>query len=242
MGWKRQTFTLLISLLAVGVAGPLASAQSTSTDYQVNEYYFGTGGELEASSTDYKARQSAGEMAIGRSASGDYQFQGGFNTTDVPLLEVAVDGGEYDLGVLDAATVRSVSATFTIRNYLSSGYVVTLSGAPPTYETHTLNAMSSLAVSDPGTEQFGVNLVDNSSPDVGADVEQQPDGTFSFGTAVAGYDTADMFKFIDGDTIALSPKSSGQTLYTLSIMANITPDTPAGQYTGRLNVVVTPTF
>jgi hypothetical protein len=230
-----------LALLVIG-AGPFAAAQSSSDNYQVNEYFFGSGGELEAGSDNYRARQSAGELVVGNSGSPNYQFQGGFTTTDEPLLEVFVDGGTYDMGVLDAAVVHGTSATFSVRSYLSGGYTVALRGDPPAYEGHTLPPMTALATSSPGTEQFGVNLTANSSPALGADPVQYPDGTFSFGEVVAGYDTSDMFKFVDGDTIAFSLASTGQTAYTLSMIANIAPNTPAGQYAGRLDVIVAPTF
>jgi hypothetical protein len=232
----------LVVLLA-GV-GAQVFAQSASTNYKVEETFFGTGGELDASSSNYMAKQSAGELTVGSAASNNYQFQGGFNTSDTPVLEFAVNGGTYDLGILDASAPGAVTATFTIRNYLSSGYVVTVNGTPPTLSdnTHTLTTMNSFAGSTPGTEQFGVNLADNSNPDVGANPSQLPDSTFSFGQAVAGYDTPNQFKFIDGDTIAFSSKSSGQTSFALSIIANVARETPAGQYGGKLNIQVVPTF
>lgn len=218
-------------------------AQSSSANYKVEESFFGTGGELDASSANYRARQSAGEMTVGNASSANYQFQGGFNTTDVPLLEFAVNGGTYDLGILDASITGSAVASFTVRNYLSSGYVVLVHGASPSEaKGHVLTAMNAAANSTPGTEQFGINLVDNSNPDIGTNPAQVPDGTFGFGSAVAGYDTPNMFKFVDGDTIAFSPKSSGQTNFALSIIANVARETPAGQYGGRLNLQVIPTF
>lgn len=236
---------MAVSLIALAVwAGPIAHAQSSSTNYKVEESFFGTGGELDASSTNYRARQSAGETTVGNSASANYQFQGGFNTTDVPLLEVAVNGGTYDMGDLDISKTGAVTATFAIRSYLSSGYVVYLNGNPPTdpISGHTLAAMSSAAGSTPGTEQFGVNLADNGNPDIGSNPAQVPDSTYSFGTAVAGYDTSNLFKFVDGDAIAMSPKSSGQTNYALSIIANVARSTPSGSYGGHLNVQVVPSF
>ena len=226
-------------------AGPVVHAQSSSTNYKVEESFFGTGGELDAASPNYRAKQSAGETVVGNSASTNYQFQGGFNTTDQPLLEVAVNGGTYDMGVLDYGTTGAIMASFTVRNYLSSGYVVILTGDAPSISTpvpHTLTPMSAAATSQPGTEQFGVNLVDNGNPDIGANVAQVPDSTYSFGTPVTGYDTPNYFKFVSGDTIAMSSKSSGQTNYALSIIANTSRSTPAGQYGGHLNVQVVPTF
>jgi hypothetical protein len=243
--WRRELAVLGVSLLALLVwVGPVAYAQSSSTNYMVEESFFGTGGELDASSSNYRAKQSAGETAVGNSASNNYQMQAGFNTTDIPLLEFYVDGGEYDMGVLDMSTTGGVQANFTIRNYLSSGYVVVLNGSPPTLAgaSHQLPGMSSAGGSTPGTEQFGVNLADNGNPNIGADPVQVPDATYSFGTAIAGYDTPNLFKFIDGDTIAMSPKSSGQTNYTLSMMANVARETPAGEYGGHLQLQVVPTF
>jgi hypothetical protein len=155
-----------------------------------------------------------------------------------------VNGGTYDMGNLGIGTTGAVVASFTVRNYLSSGYVVILNGKSPTDPAsgHSLAAMSVAATSVPGTEQFGVNLVDNGSPDVGSNPAQVPDSTYSFGTPVAGYDTANFFKFLDGDTIAMSPKSSGQTNFALSIIANVARSTPSGQYGGHLNLQVVPTF
>ena len=228
-------------------ASPVTLAQSSSSHYKVEESFFGTGGELDASSTHYKAKQSIGETAVGNAKSQNYQFQAGFNTTDTPLLELAVDGGEYDMGFIDASKTGSAVATFSVRNYLSSGYVIQLNGNAPSLTStsgtpHTLPGMNPAAEPEAGTEQFGVNLVDNGNPDIGADVAQIPDNTYSFGSPVAGYDTANFFKFVDGDIIAFSPKSSGQTNYSLSMIANVARNTPAGQYGGHLYVQVIPTF
>lgn len=244
-GRKQLLLVMLgLAVLTVGVFAPSVFAQSASSNYKVEESFFGTGGELDASSAGYRAKQSAGEMTVGNSASANYQFQGGFNTSDEPILEFAVNGGTYDLGILDYGNTNSVMATFSVRNYLSSGYVVRVNGSPPslTDSSHTLAAMGTLDTSQPGEEQFGINLVDNGNPDVGVDPQQIPDNTFSFGQAATGYDTPNMFKFVDGEYIAFSNKSSGQTSYSMSIIANVARETPAGQYGGTLNVQVIPTF
>lgn len=242
----RRTFLGVASSLVVAavlVFAPHAYAQSSSNNYKVEESFFGTGGELEASSPNYKAKQSAGETAVGNASSSEYQFNAGFNTSDAPLLELAVDGGVYDLGVLDAAQARFTSANFSVRNYLSQGYSVQFSGQPPQEFTgHMLTPIDPLAQSAPGTEQFGINLRDNTTPNVGNEPVQIPDSTFSFAQVVNGYDQPDWFKFVDGDIIAASNKSSGKTSFTISFIANISKDTPAGEYGGSFSVIVTPTF
>jgi hypothetical protein len=243
---KRRTFAGVASSLVVAavlIVAPHIYAQSSSTNYKVEESFFGTGGELDPSSPNFKAKQSAGETAVGNSVGTQYQFNAGFNTSDAPLLELAVDGGVYDLGVLDAAQPRFTSANFSVRNYLSQGYTVQFAGQlPQEYNGHTLAPMSTVAQSTPGTEQFGINLRDNTTPNVGNDPVQIPDNTYSFGDAVNGYDTPNWFKFVDGDVIAASTKSSGKTSFTISFVANISNDTPAGEYGGVFSVIVTPTF
>lgn len=241
---KLLALGVCAGVLIIGSASSVL-AQSASPTYKVEETFFGTGGELDASSPQYRAKQAAGEMTVGNSASFSYQFQGGFNTSDIPLLEFAVNGGVYDLGVLDVASTKSAVATFSIRNYLSSGYVVLASGLSPSTTsgtTHTLTSLTVPSSSVPGTEQFGINLVANTNPVVGAVPAQQPDTSFSFGSASPDYATANLFKFVSGDTVAFSPKSSGQTNYSLSMIANVARNTPAGQYGGRINMQVIPTF
>lgn len=235
-----------LALVMLGSTPLVAAQQSSSTNYKVNEVFFGSGGELHACSASYCSKQAAGELAIGNMKSSNYQVQGGFNTSDEPILELAVSGGTYDLGTLDAAVTHGAQATFTIRNYLSSGYVVRLAGALPQMtsgaNSHTLAAMSTATTSNVGSEQFGVNLRANTSPSIGADVQQLPDSSFGFGAPASGYSTVNNFKYVDNDVIASSPKSSGTTLYTLAMIANIATSTPAGAYTGHLSVIVIPTF
>lgn len=243
---KRRVFVGFLSGIALAaflVVAPYAYAQSSSPNYRVEESFFGSGGELDATSPNFRAKQSLGELAVGNASSSEYQFNAGFNTSDAPMLEVAVDGGVYDLGVLDAAQPRFTSANFSVRNYLSQGYTVQFAGQPPQeFGGHTLTPMGVLAQSTPGTEQFGINLRDNTTPNVGNDPVQIPDSSFSFGDAVNGYDQPDWFKFVDGEVIAASNSSSGKTSFTISFIANISKDTPAGEYGGSFSVIVTPVF
>jgi hypothetical protein len=235
---------VLAALLAV-IFMPSVHAQLTSPSYKVDETYFGTGGELDASSPSYKAKQSAGEITVGNTGSAGYQFNAGFNTTNAELLEVAVSGGTFDLGILDAASTAASSTTFTIRNYLATGYVVQLSGTSLRSAgggAHTILALTAPTTIAPGTEQFGVNTVANTVPSVGANPVQLPDSSFSYGSAASDYDTPNYFKFVDNDIIAESLKSSGMTQYTLSFIANISNNTPSGEYGASLSVIVIPTF
>jgi hypothetical protein len=241
----RKTQIIIGLFLALILPVGIVAAQYTSTSYQAEETFFGTGGELDNQSANYKAKTAVGELGVGNVSSPNFQAQAGFNTSDRILLELNVNGGLFDFGTLDTTKAVARTTTFTVRDYLSSGYTVHLNGTPPKYANYTLNSMSSGASSNPGTEQFGINLAANNLPDVGpfgAVPSQVPDSTFGFGYAVAPYNTSNLFKYVEGDTIARSDKSTGITLYTLSMMANISRTTVGGTFATSLFVQAVPTF
>jgi hypothetical protein len=64
----------------------------------------------------------------------------------------------------------------------------------------------------------------------------------SFGEAAAGYNTANQFQYASEAIVARSYQSSGRTDYTVSMIINISNQTPAGRYAGDFSVVVTSVF
>ena len=126
--WGKRSKIGVMLLLTLAFAwqttGVGLAYQSQSSNYAVDEAFFGTGGELESASANYKAKLAAGEMTVGNSASANYQMQAGFNTSDIPLLEFAVDGNTFDMGILHGQTTGLATTGFRVRNYLSSGYVI----------------------------------------------------------------------------------------------------------------------
>jgi hypothetical protein len=91
-----------------------------------------------------------------------------------------------------------------------------------------------------GAEQFGINLVANTQPEsFGANPDQ---GQFGAGSASPNYGTSNQYRYVNGETIATSPKSSGITTYTVSYIINVGSLTPGGQYTSNQAIVCTPTF
>ena len=226
---------------------PLASAQqSSSTNYSVNEVYFGSGGDLNDCSTNYCAKNSVGELNVGKASSTNYQEQAGFNQERDPSLTLNVMGGVTDIGVLSTGSTKTTTSTFSIKSYLASGYSAQIIGVPPTNSLPTnprLHNLTTPTASSAGTEQFGINLVANTSPATfGSAPVQVPDSTFGFGTAASGYNTANLYKYNNGDVIATSASSSGETDYTISYIFNISPLTPAGTYVYNGVIVATSTF
>lgn len=219
--------------------------QSSSTNYSVDEVFFGSGGELEACSTSYCSKQSAGELAAGETSSTNYRAQAGFNTNREEYLEFIVNNANIDLGYLGETYTSFTSATFSVKAYLAHGYTVINAGDPPETNDvtpHTLTALTTPTAASVGVEQFGINLVDNSAPNVGATRTQDPDNTFSFGEPTGDYDNVNQYKYVKGDAIASSNRSSGQTTYTVSYIYNMAANTVAGTYTFNHDMVAVGTY
>ncbi len=219
------------------------SAQSASSNYSVNETFFGTGGELDASSTNFRAKQSAGETTVGNTTSTNFQAQGGFNTTDQPFLEFSVTGSNTDLGVLSTGNTGHTTGVFAIRTYLASGYIIQTASDPPKNSNYFLSPLATPTASSAGTEQFGINLVHNTSPtSFGSDPVQIPDSSFGFGTVASGYNTTNLYKYVKYDTVASSNQSSGTTQYTVSYIYNISTTTAGGTFSFNHVLVATSTY
>ncbi len=232
----------LALVLTLGLSGTAAAVTSSSTNYMVNETQFGIGGSQHDCSATYCAKTSAGDLVVGSGKSTTYSAQFGFNTTSDPMLEVLVVGGSQNMGVLNATTTGSLSAVIKVRNYLSQGYVLQMTGSGLSQGLHTLTNLASPTTSQQGAEQMGINFAANTTPSVGAAPVQVPSSAFSFGTVDAGYSGANLFKYVNGDIVGRSTKSSGETDYTMSMIVNVSNVTPGGQYTGSFSAVVTPIF
>jgi hypothetical protein len=229
---KNASFALAMLILFFEVGA--ARAQYYSTNYAANEVFFGVGGTgyNNESSTHYESQVTIGDTGVGNSKGTAYQAEGGFNTSTDPFLEFVVNPASIDLGVLTTATAGTATDTFLVEDYLSTGYVIFNDATAPSDGSHTMTNLTSPTGSIPGTEQFGINLVANTSPvTFGAAPVQQPDSTFSYGQVSAGYGTANQFKYVSGQTIAYSNSSSGETDYTMSFLYNISSATPTGLYT-----------
>lgn len=235
----------LITAVFITMLLPLpVLAQSSSTNYSIEESFIGPGGLLDAGSSNYSLRASLGDTGVGNSASASYQIYGGYTTTAEEYIEVFVPSDVVDLGVLDASSTASGSGTFYVRSYLSNGYVVTTTSEPPTNSAgDVIEGMAVRAGPTTGQEEFGINLVANTIlGGFGNPPDQIPDNTFSFGYAATDYDVQDEFKYVVGDTIAQSDSSSGVTEYTISYIMNIEEFTPAGEYVMEHDLVVTATY
>lgn len=241
--WSFAICLLLVAALAVGGGSVVFAETSSSDNFQMTEMQFGGGSTLESCSEAYCAQASIGDLAVGESQGpGDTTASFGPITPDEPSLEVIVDPGESNLGLLNTENTASKTSIVRVRNYLSNGYQMQIVGESPVYSNHNLATPSSPTAAEPGTEQFGINATANTSPNIGANPVYVPSGEFSFGEVVDDYAIPNMFKYTSGETVATSDSESGRTDYTISMIVNISNQTPAGRFTGDFSVVVIPAF
>ncbi len=244
LGVRRYLTVLLLVAVVIfgGVPAYAVSSTSTSPHYQVSETQFGSGATLDSCSGQYCAQASIGDMATGRSASPKSTATFGSNTNSEPLLEVIIDPGQSNLGNLTTEKTATKTMIVKVRNYLSSGYIMQIVGAAPKFNGHSLATLTTPTASKAGTEQFGMNIVANTSPQLGASPVQVPSADFSFGKPEPGYDAANKFKYVSDDVIARSSSESGETDYTISMIINVSNTTPAGHYSADYAAIVTPTY
>lgn len=258
--WKNKKLfrTSVAASIAVLLFPVITYGQAASPNYRLEESYFGSGGEVDASSTNFRARQSTGSLGTGAVSSTNFDSTPGDNTSSDPFLEAAVMVSNIDLGNLSPTTTSFAAAqggdcncTFYVRAYMSSGYTVVTASPTLTSENgDTVDAKSTQGApsSNPNVEEFGINLVANTAPgSFGSNPANIPDNTFADGQAATGYQTPNQYKYAQGDIIARGPATNGnqgvgQTNYTISYIAKIANLTEAGNYTMRHDLIVVPTF
>ncbi len=243
--YKQQASSAVIALVLLVLPLEVSAQTSSSPNYRVDQTLFGTGGELDAQSNSYRSRQSAGELTIGLTESANFRAFAGFNTTDEPYIEFVVTANNIDLGYLGTSDVSTASGLFYVRAWQAGGYVVRTESEPPTNTAGNgdqINPLTTGGGSSPGTEQFGINLADNSAPNIGANPTQSPDSSFSFGEVATNYAIPDTFRYNKGDIVAFSNESSSVTIYTVSYIFNISEATAAGDYSFVHTLVATGTY
>ena len=211
-----------------------------SNNYRFDESVIGGSGLNQESSGSYQLGELIGDLGVGNSASTNYQVNSGYYTTSDPALTFIVDTSAVSFGNFSAAVATTTTSTFQVLDYTSYGYIVQILGSTPTNGSSVIPGLTTNTPSQAGTTQFGINLVANTSPTaVGADPNN---GAFGFGVAAANYNTANSYRYISGETIASGPKSSGNTIYTLTYLVNVSAQTTGGQYTSNQTLVCIGTY
>ncbi len=158
-----------------------------------------------------------------------------------------ITGSAVNLGTFSPVASSTGTSVMSASTNAGFGYVITLTGTTltsganniPAMGTQTLNSAgcSPSCTSGTGTSQFGTNVRGNSSPSIGADVS----GTGT-ATGFGGYNTANSFRFFNGDTVASVSGVTQANLFTNSYVVNVGGDQAAGLYSSTLTYICTATF
>ncbi len=253
--WRHTIGVVIVCGILFAISPVSVKADTyASPNYQINQVFVGNGGSLSLSSPNYSAQASVGALGVGHSSSTNFQAQAGYDTNRSPYLELGVTNSSTSLGTLSSSTTATATAKFLVKAYLANGYVVQTNSPPPSSGSHTLQPLATATASVAGQEQFGMNLVADTNPSslstTSSNPVQNPDNTFSFGSVnpatcasvSSGYNIPNEYKYAEGDVIAASCLSSGETDYTISYIFNVSNTTPGGHYTFNDVIVATATY
>jgi hypothetical protein len=237
---RLACLVVLLTFLSVSFSTITYADTLQSNNYRLDEPAVGIGDLNQSSSANFQGTGSTGLISNGNSASSNYQVNAGSPTTPDPALSFAITNGSGSFDSFSATVGATSTASFSVSNYTSWGYVVQIFGSPPSYGSHSIAPLTTASSPQTGVEQFGINLVANTQP---KSFGTNPDnGQFGFGVVDPNYSTANKFRYVSGDTIASAPKSSGLTSYTISYLVNVSSVTPGGQYTSNQTIVVTGSY
>jgi len=200
----------------------------TSENYMILDDSINPGSGT-GSSANFYEEGTFGETGAGPAWSDNYGIWGGFHyyggSEVPPMLYFSISDDSVDLGTLVPTQVKYGTAAFEAASNATHGYVIYAEGDGLESGSNVIDSMTTPATSSPGTEQFGMNLVANTNPSVGAN----PSG--GTGVAGTGYGTTNNFKFVSGDLFAeTTAPDEDVTYFTMSIIANISNETPPGIY------------
>lgn len=239
LGTVVMAFIAIVFAVGAGAATVLA-VDSSSENYQITEWQFGSGATLDSCSDEYCAQATIGDPGAASSAS---TANFGEVTTDEPMLEVIIEPGESNLGTLSTERTATKVTSVKIRNNFEGGYTLQVVGEAPKFGNHILNTPATPTESRMGTEQFGINLTANTVPTVGSlpvQIQNKEGEENIFGEPTENYRTPNRFMYEDGGVIAQSVMQMGRTDYTISMIVNIANTTPAGHYSGDLALFIVP--
>jgi len=146
-------------------------------------------------------------------------------------------GDNLDLGDFQTYSSNSGSYQFLVATNSGTGYSVSVYGTTLTSGNYIIPSLSQPSPPQYGVSQFGLNLVANTQPSVGAD----PIGDAS-GQPTSNYGITNQFSFNSGDIIASDSHNTLYTKFTNSVMVNISKSQQPGVYSTTLTYIATANF
>lgn len=150
--------------------------------------------------------------------------------TSIPDYDCTTASGNYaDFGELSAANTKSAQTQFLLATNAANGYSVYVSGPTMSSGLSAIPNVTSPDVSRPGTSQFGLNLVANTTPNIGHNVTGPGVGAVS-----PDYGIANRFQYLPGDQVSYAPTTTDFRRFTVSYIVNISKNQPPGIYVSTL--------
>jgi hypothetical protein len=149
----------------------------------------------------------------------------------------SASGDRINLGNLSTNIARAGTSQFAGGTNSASGYTIFVQGTTMTSGNNTIKALNVQTPSFPGNNQFGINLRDNSVPNIGSN----PSGSGS-AAPMANYNTPNLYKYLNGEAIARSTLPSDYNRMTVSYMINIDDSQAPGVYASTFTYLATATF
>ena len=142
------------------------------------------------------------------------------------------------LGELKPNETLSATSQLAVGTNASGGFAITVDGIPLAAGTNVIDAMAFPALSQQGKNQFGINLVANTAPEVGED----PFGVWANAQPTADYGTPNVFKYQSGDIVASSPNVSLMKKFTVSYIVNTRANLKPGIYATTITFIASGRF
>lgn len=149
----------------------------------------------------------------------------------------SASGSYINFGNFTSNATSSASTELLAATNADSGYAISVTGPTMTSGNNIISAITSSDVSRPSTSQFGLNLVANTSPSVGADPSVAGNAA-----PATGYNVSNRYQFISGDTLASVAAADEPKKFTVSYIANIPNDQASGVYVTTLTYVCLANF
>jgi hypothetical protein len=143
-----------------------------------------------------------------------------------------------DMGELNSESTLTAKSQMAVGTNASGGFAITAVGIPFSAGTNVIDSPLVPTESKPGTNQFGINLVENTAPNVG----NNPEGEYANAIASSDYNQQNKYKYVSGDVVAYSPNVSLMKKFTVSYILNSSPTLHAGVYSTTLTYIASGRF
>lgn len=152
---------------------------------------------------------------------------------------MSTSGVNYaSMGTLDPESTLIAQSQMAIGTNATGGFAITANGTSLSAGTNVIDAASTLSESQPGTNQFGINLVENTEPMIGRD----PEGPWTNAVTTPEYSVPNMYKYVPGEVVAYSPNVSLMRKFTVSYILNSEANLRPGVYTTTITYIASGRF